>query len=391
MVATHSEQERLKALEQLRIMDTQPDPVLDELCEMASLFCDCPIATVSLLDGKRQWFKAKHGTSLTELPQSLSFCQYIIETPQEVLVIPNTLEDERTRFSPLVTTAPRLRFYAGAPILAKNNQVVGSLCVLAMEPKTFSEAQKEALKKLARKVMHHIESQNLIANQKEALEAVHLKLKKGMQSEDTVAITFHMDAERSIRFDEITPNISQLMPGGNREDFLENVRSIANFIHPEDYPLIIKNAFSAYGSREPWSLEYRVLAPNGKTSWHRVAIDRIEEKAGGVYMHGYIKDISDYKKYEKLLDEISFDISHVLRRPVTTLIGLMNLIETTDDADVEQLRFFAKNTRAIAEELDTYTRQLASLYSGKKKQNATTPSSEVQLSQGLSIASLRAQ
>ncbi len=369
MLSRKLERERLRQLELLRIMDTPQDPILDELCHAAALFCETPTAVVSLLDGKRQWFKARYGTHMVETPQSISFCQYTLSNPDSVLEIPNALEDERVKDSPLVTGETAIRFYAGAPLVTDNNYVMGTLCVISTKPHRLTENQKEGLQLLAKKVMRHIDAQNLLADQQQKLEALRKQIPKDSDKLPAAFIEFHMDAKRNIHFDHISHGISKLMPGFDREFLLGNFRQVMGYIHPEDYPKLIKAVFQAYNNQEPWELEYRVLLLSGVTSWQKVFVKPQKSDNGVVHMYGEIYEISESKRYERLLEEITFDISHVLRRPVTTLIGLMNLIEASEDVNPEQLRFFAKNTRAVAEELDTFTRQLATLYTSKLDEN----------------------
>ena len=111
-----NEQNRLQELKSYKILDTLPEKELDELAEIASVICDTPISLVSFIDEKRQWFKARKGIEAQETPREDAFCQHTLQTPKEVLVVNDPLNDERFKNNPLVLGNPHIRFYAGAPL-----------------------------------------------------------------------------------------------------------------------------------------------------------------------------------------------------------------------------------------------------------------------------------
>ena len=109
------ESARLAALRSYRILDTDAEAGFDDLALLAAHICGTPIALISLVDERRQWFKARVGISVSETERSISFCAHAIEQP-EIMVVPNALEDQRFRQNPMVQGEPHIRFYAGAPI-----------------------------------------------------------------------------------------------------------------------------------------------------------------------------------------------------------------------------------------------------------------------------------
>ncbi len=140
----------------LGILDTVAEQSFDDLAILASHICKTPIALVSLVDAKRQWFKARVGVALTETPREHSFCSVAIGQPG-VFTVNNTLEDERFVHNPLVTGAPQIRFYAGAPLITSDGDAIGTICVIDSEPRELSSAQADALQALSRLVMKQIE------------------------------------------------------------------------------------------------------------------------------------------------------------------------------------------------------------------------------------------
>lgn len=163
------EEARLQALRSLAILDTPPEPELDDLVQLAATLCGAPIGLLSFVDERRQWFKAAVGVDLTEAPRELAFCHYTIQQHDLMLVEDATL-DPRFAANPLVTGRTGLRFYAGMPLETSDHHVLGSLCVLDYVPRTLSPSQKSALRILATQVKARLELRAQHRALQEALE-----------------------------------------------------------------------------------------------------------------------------------------------------------------------------------------------------------------------------
>lgn len=150
------EAKRIKVLWQYEVLDTVPEEVFDELTALASHICGAPIALITLVDENRQWFKSKVGTSLKETGRDVSLCAHTI-LQSELLIIPDTTLDERFKDNPLVTTSPKIRFYAGAPLVTPDGYALGTLCIVDLVPHDMTADQKQALRVLARHVMTQLE------------------------------------------------------------------------------------------------------------------------------------------------------------------------------------------------------------------------------------------
>jgi PAS domain S-box-containing protein len=146
-----NEKERLKALRNYEILDTISEYDFDRITELASLICDVPISTITLIDEERQWFKSSVGLDSKETPRDVAFCGYTI-MDQELLEVPDATKDERFKDNRFVTGNPKIRFYAGYPLIDPQGYALGSLCVIDRKPKTLNEKQKRSLQLLAGEV-----------------------------------------------------------------------------------------------------------------------------------------------------------------------------------------------------------------------------------------------
>jgi GAF domain-containing protein len=151
-----SEKKRLKVLWEYEVLDTVPEEVFDDLTELAAKICDAPIALITLVDENRQWFKSKQGITVSETSRDISFCSHAIEQ-EELFIIPDTTKDKRFASNPLVTGAPKIRFYAGAPLISPDGYALGTLCVIDKIPRQLRPEQKQAMRVLARHVMGQLE------------------------------------------------------------------------------------------------------------------------------------------------------------------------------------------------------------------------------------------
>lgn len=147
---------RLQALREYRILDTDPEQGFDDLTMLAAQICGTPIALISLVDENRQWFKSRVGLEARETARSVSFCTHAIRQ-QGIFMVPDALNDARFRDNPLVLRDPHIRFYAGKPLLARDGEAIGTLCVIDRLPRTLTDDQKAALEALQRQAEAQLE------------------------------------------------------------------------------------------------------------------------------------------------------------------------------------------------------------------------------------------
>jgi GAF domain-containing protein len=128
------EDARLQALRELLILDTPPEERFDRITRFAMTEFEVPIATLSLVDRDRQWFKSRFGLDVCETPREHSFCSHTI-LERRHLVVPDTLKDARFRDNPLVVGPPGIRFYAGAILRLPHGPALGALCLMDHRPR----------------------------------------------------------------------------------------------------------------------------------------------------------------------------------------------------------------------------------------------------------------
>jgi two-component system, OmpR family, sensor histidine kinase VicK len=211
------EAERLKSLSQYEILDTLPDPALDEITRLAAAFCRAPYAFISFIDGGRVWFKSRIGFLSRQQPRASSACQYTILEPH-AMMIDDAAQDYR--FAPLgvpLAATTHCRSYAAAPLLSPSGSVLGTLAVCSPEPNVFTRDQARTLEVLARQIVTRLELYAK-ANQQERVVRSRQRIERALTIErnfvtavlDTIsALVLVLDtAGRIVRFNRACETIT---------------------------------------------------------------------------------------------------------------------------------------------------------------------------------------
>ncbi|MFP4431482.1 MAG: GAF domain-containing sensor histidine kinase [Spirochaetota bacterium] len=147
---------RLARLRSYDILDTLDEKEYDDIVRLVAQICDTPMANISFVDRDRQWFKSVVGLEDRETPRDIAFCGHTI-LGDELLVVPDAQADERFSDNPLVTAGPRIRFYAGMPLITPDGYRLGALCAIDSVPRSLTNEQRQALEILSHHVVNLLE------------------------------------------------------------------------------------------------------------------------------------------------------------------------------------------------------------------------------------------
>jgi diguanylate cyclase (GGDEF)-like protein len=148
-----NEEERLAELKRYRILDTNPEQAYDDLLTIVAGICGTPMGAVTLIDGDRQWLKARQGIDVTETTRDVAFCAHAILEPDKLMQVPDSHKDPRFAGNPFAQGEGGVRFYAGAPLVTSNGNALGTLCVMDTKPRELTQEQADALMRLSRQVV----------------------------------------------------------------------------------------------------------------------------------------------------------------------------------------------------------------------------------------------
>ena len=148
---------RLEALESFQLLDTPEEAMYDAFADLAREIAGTGMATVTLVDDTRQWYKSHRGMSIREIARDQGFAAYVV-TEARTLVVPDARGDKRFSASALVTREPFVRFFAGVPLTTSDGFTIGALSVLDREPRDLAPSQLSALESLARALMNALVS-----------------------------------------------------------------------------------------------------------------------------------------------------------------------------------------------------------------------------------------
>ena len=295
--------ERRAALARYGILDTPPEQDFDDAVALAAQLCAAPTALVSLVTEDRQWFKARLGFAASETGLDRSVCSHTLGLT-DVLVIPDLTADDRTRLNPLVTGAPGMRFYAGAPLITPEGVAIGALCVIdtAPRPEGLSPAQEAGLAALARSVMTKFELRRAaLARRAEIAVLAESELRLRLAVEATGIGTFDYDlASGVLRWDGRTRallGVGPDAPVSYEDTFLPRV-------HPEDRArtdAAVRAALAPDGSGL-FDCEYRTITQDGSLL-HRLAARGALVGGGGGTLRfvGTVRDVTAERAAQEAL------------------------------------------------------------------------------------------
>ncbi|TVS15163.1 MAG: PAS domain S-box protein [Gammaproteobacteria bacterium] len=310
------EARRLDALDAYRVLDTEPEPVFDDLVGLAASLADAPMAVLSFIDERRQWFKAAHGLSISETPRDIAFCAHTIRQVGAT-VIADAQMDVRFAENPLVRGEPRLRFYAGVPLAVDGDVLVGTLAVMDVVPRQAHAALMTSLEGLARLAVDLLDARlewlraedridreqrrgALIESQERALKAAHAEL--NFHLENTPLAMVELDQHTRIRR---WSRQAQELFGYFPDEVMGRRLDEVGLVHPEDMPsvaLMVEKLVSGADIRN--TITNRNISRSGEVlvcQWYNSG--RRDERGQLISLQSFASDITARVRAEAQLIE----------------------------------------------------------------------------------------
>jgi PAS domain S-box-containing protein len=330
--AIAAERLRLDTLREYRIMDTAPEAAFDRITRMVAELFDMPIALISLVDDRRQWFKSAHGIETRETPRDLSLCPYVIAEDAPVMVI-DALADPRSRDNPLVIGDFHIRFYAGVPLRAHNGAILGSLCVLdRKERAALTEVDLARLEDFAGIIMAEADLRRIGAERDDARRT----LERALDFSGIATWQYDPKADRLS-----TQGAGAELWGSGFEATLATGNGFFDLVHPDDRAALRTLLEETVANRTPYSAEYRVLNSERGVRWNAVRGDWVGHSDEAM-LTGVSIDITEQKSRQENANLLMRELHHRMRNLFATVSAIISL------------------TRHAARDVDDYVERISS-------------------------------
>jgi len=286
-----NENARLQCLRNLEVLDSEPEQAFDQLVELASETFDAPIALISLVDEDRQWFKARVGLEATETPREHAFCAWAIHQ-DSLLEVADAADDPRFADNPLVTGAPGIRFYAGAPVRGDQG-AVGTLCIIDQKPRQLSDVQRRMLTRLA-----DLASHSLRTRRSEIESARRARL---LDLGEQLADVGHWRLDNVLGQVSWSDNVYRIH-GVTPETFSPTLESGLDAYHPDDRDRVAECVQRALDDRIPFDFQLRLRRADGSERIVRsIGVPEIDDSDAVIGLFGVFQDITEQRKLHERL------------------------------------------------------------------------------------------
>lgn len=311
----HDEDRRLRTLREYRILDTVPEPAFDRVTKLVADLFDAPIVLVSLIDDCRQWFKSAVGLDVAETPRDISFCQFVVAA-NKPMVVTDALADPRFRDNPLVTGAPDIRFYAGVPLRAYNEVVLGTLCVIDRKPRPpLTPAEIERLEDFAAIIMAEADLRRISIER----DAAGHMLERALDFSGVA--TWQLDP----RTDKLRWHgaVAELW-GADYESALATAEQAFERIHPEDHALVRAVLEDSMANGTPYAVEHRILHPERGIRWLSIRGDW-DVRSNDALLTGVSIDITEQRNRRDNDTILMRELHHRMRNLFATVGAIISL------------------------------------------------------------------
>ncbi|WP_428528959.1 PAS-domain containing protein [Roseibium sp.] len=301
-----NEKERLDALHALQIVGSERLPEYDAVVEAVAAIFDCPIALISLVDERVQWFKAACGVDIEGTAREVSICQHALSA-DDLFVVPDTLSDERFCNNPLVMGEPNIRFYAGCPLSLDGKNRLGTLCVIDQRPRKPARQQLDQLRRMGRVVEGLLKSHQANVEKEAALaraEAEHEEaVGKGRLLEEIAAVSGVGGWELCMNSQKLTWTRKTHEIHDVSDDYVPNVETAIDFYAPEARGTITKAVARGIEQGRGWDAELPLVTAKGRQIWVRAVGRPIEKDGETIKLVGAFQDVTERKQVEQAVRE----------------------------------------------------------------------------------------
>lgn len=317
------EENRLATLASYQIMDSMPEVAFDRMARLAADFFEVPIASIAFADDKRKWCKSAIGFETLETARDFAFCSHVVES-REALVVEDASDDARFEQNPLVIGPPHIKFYAGAPLVAPNGMVLGSLWIADQNARAQPFGDKlDQLCSMADIIMSELELRKEVYQRKKAQQDT---AQARTDLELSLALSSTASWKLNLTKDEITWGGDYFNVWG--EDVDQTVVTVEDAfarIHPEDRAKL-NDAIEAAGlaDNQGFSETFRIFLPSGEIRWLSSRGNSFRSQ-GDDTLTGVCYDITESIKQQEQQKLHTRELHHRLRNLSATIQSIMAL------------------------------------------------------------------
>ena len=336
-----SETERLAVLASFELEALAGDPELARIARFAARLCNAPSAAISLVEAERQLFLVREGLDLVHTPRSTSLCAHTM-LAGGLFEVRDATADPRFAEFDLVKSGPRIRFYAGAPLVSAEGAPLGALCITDFEsrPEGLSELDAEGLLVLAEAIKRRIEAHRQARTSVAEIAASAQRLQFMLDSVPDIA----WSATAGGRFDYFNARFSKVT-GASPPTSIEDWRRV---FHPDDYEASLTKFTEALKRCEPFEDEWRMRVADGSYRWVLSRAVPSSTDPATARWFGTLTDIDDAHRLSEDREVLAGELAHRIKNIFSVVTGLINLHARSDPGVQGFAQLLTDNLRALA-------------------------------------------
>jgi len=326
--------ERLKVLSSLGLLDSPPEARFDRLTRLLCRALSAPVALISLVDDKRQFFKSQVGLSTfwaeaRQTPLTHSFCQHVV-TSERPLRIDDARADPLVRDNAAIADLDVIA-YLGAPIRSATGHVLGSLCAIDNTPRAWSDEDEAALLDIASLVEEQIQFAENEKRWRAFLDAIPQMVWSALPDG---YVDFY-----NRRWYEFTG-----LPVGSSDG-----ESWQDVVHVADRDKTWASWQAALSTGQPYEVEYRLRDGSGVYRWALGRALPLRDHGGAIERwFGTCTDIDDLKQLESQRDVLRRELGHRIQNIFTVVAGLISAAARVDPSAREFAKSLSDRIVALA-------------------------------------------